>query len=81
MNIIVDTKPDAQKEFAEPQAKPAISPEERARRKAGVDYARGSMRLSGFILSPFAEDLNRRYIDGEISREEMSAALFAHHKR
>jgi hypothetical protein len=53
----------------------------RARRKAAVDYARGSVRLEGFIVSPFAEDLNRRYIDGEITRKEMTALLLVHHKR
>jgi hypothetical protein len=59
---------------------PKISPEERARRKAAVDYARGSVRLEGFIVSPFAEDLNRRYIDGEITRKEMGDLLLAHYK-
>jgi Antitoxin VbhA len=48
-------------------------------RKAAVDYARGSVRLEGFVVSPFAEDLNRRYIDGEITRKEMTAALLAHY--
>jgi hypothetical protein len=56
-----------------------ISPEERARRKAAIDYARGSMRLEGFVLSDFVEDLNRRYIDGEITSAEHSAAIRAHH--
>jgi hypothetical protein len=56
-----------------------ISPEERARRKAAIDYARGSMRLEGFVLSDFAEELNRRYIDGEITSAEHSAAVRAHH--
>jgi len=59
--------------------RPQITLEERARRKAAVDYARASVRLEGFVVSPFAEDLNRRYIDGEITREEMTAALLAHH--
>jgi hypothetical protein len=56
-----------------------ISPEERARRQAAVDYARGSVRLEGFAVSSFAEELNRRYVDGEITRKELTAALLAHH--
>jgi hypothetical protein len=56
-----------------------ISPEERARRKAAIDYARASVRLEGFVQSEFAEALNRRYIDGEITSEEHSAAIRAHH--
>ena len=56
-----------------------ISPEERARRKAAIDYARASTRLEGFALSEFAETLNRRYIDGEITSDEHSAAIRAHH--
>lgn len=63
------------------ETKPAgrISPEERARRKAAIDYARVSMRLEGFTLSEFAEELNRRYINGEITSAEHSAAIRAHH--
>jgi hypothetical protein len=74
MNIV--TRPAA----SEATKKTEISPEERARRKAAVDYARGSVRLEGFILSPFAEDLNRRYIDGEITSAEKIALLLAHYK-
>jgi hypothetical protein len=61
------------------QERVTITPEERARRKAAVDYARGSVRLEGFVASPFAEDLNRRYVDGEITSKELTAALLAHH--
>ena len=58
----------------------AISPDERGRRAAAVEYARGSVRLEGFVLSPFAEDLNRRFIDGEITSAGMTALLLAYHK-
>lgn len=58
-----------------------ISPEERARRQEAVDYARGSVRLEGFILTPFAEELNRRFIDGEITGAEMTAALLDRHPK
>lgn len=63
-----------------PPKKADISPEERARRKAAVDYARGSVRLEGFIPSSFSDELDRRYIDGEITRGEKTALLLAHHK-
>jgi hypothetical protein len=55
--------------------RPRITAEERARRKAAIDYARGSVRLEGFIVSDFAEELNRRYIDGEMTRAELTAAI------
>jgi hypothetical protein len=79
MNIIA--RPEAWVTDEDAPKKAEISAEERARRKAAVDYARGSVRLEGFIVSPFAEDLNRRYIDGEITREEMTALLLAHYKQ
>lgn len=53
----------------------SISPEEQQRRIDEVNYARGSMRLEGFILSPSVEDLNRRYIDGELTSEEFSQTI------
>jgi len=68
MNIIAPNRPISK-----------ISAEERARRKAAIDYARGSVRLEGFVVSPFAEDMNQRYIDGEITRKELTAAILAHH--
>jgi hypothetical protein len=79
MNII--TRPEASVTNEDAAKKAEISAEERARRKAAVDYARGSVRLEGFIVSPFAEDLNRRYIDGEITSAELTALLLAHHKQ
>lgn len=54
-----------------------LTEEERARRKAAIDYARGSVRLEGFVLNDAAEELNRRYIDGEITSAEHSAAIRA----
>ena len=58
-----------------------ISAEERARRKAAIDYARGSVRLEGFVVSPEVEAMNRRYSDGEITRAELTAAILAHHRQ
>jgi hypothetical protein len=77
MNVIVRTKPEPQKEIAEPQAKPTISAEERARRKAAVDAARGSVRLEGFVVSPFAEEAYSRFVEGEITGKELSALILA----
>jgi len=79
MNVIARTKPEAQQEITDSQAEPAVSADERARRKAAVDYARGSVRLEGFVPSPFAEDLNRRYLDGQITSKELTAELLAHY--
>jgi hypothetical protein len=64
-----------------PETKPTvrITPEERARRKAAIGYVRVSMRLEGLTLSEFAEGLNRRYIEGEITSAEHSVAIRAHH--
>lgn len=61
-------------------AKATISPEERARRQEAVDYAYGSARLEGFVPSSFAQEMNCRYIDGELTSEELTAALLAHYK-
>jgi len=54
----------------------SISLEERARRIEAVTYARGSLRLEGFVLSPRVEELNRQYVDGEISSAAHSQAIF-----
>ncbi len=69
MNVITPKKPEAK-----------ISVEESKRRKEAVDYARGSVRLEGFDPSSFSDELDRRYISGEITREEKTAALLAHYK-
>ena len=58
-------------------ARPGIDAAERARRKASIDYARGSMRLEGFVLSAEVEALNQRYIDGDIDSAEHSATVLA----
>ena len=52
-----------------------ISTEERARRQKAIDTARRSIRLEGFELDAETEALNRRYIDGDITSEEHSAAI------
>ncbi|MSP01447.1 MAG: hypothetical protein EXR07_10430 [Acetobacteraceae bacterium] len=63
----------------EVETQPRITIEERARRKDAIDYARGSVRLEGFVLGPEVEELNRRYVDGEITSAEHSAAVRKRH--
>ncbi|WP_029624107.1 antitoxin VbhA family protein [Sphingomonas sp. PAMC 26617] len=56
---------------------PAISEAERARRLSEVNFARGSVRYEGGILSDEIEQLNARYIAGEIDSDELTAAILA----
>ena len=48
----------------------SISDEERHRRRESVNFARGSVRLEGIVLSAAAEALAERFINGEITLEE-----------
>ncbi|MDA8192368.1 MAG: antitoxin VbhA family protein [Thermaerobacter sp.] len=57
------------------KATPTISQQERARREEAVRFARNSVRLEGFILNEEAEALNQRYINGEMTNAEHTAAL------
>lgn len=57
--------------------RPALSEEEQARRRKAVDTARASNQLSGFEPDPEAEALNARYITGELTRDELTAAILA----
>jgi hypothetical protein len=54
---------------------PKITAQERARRQAQLDYARGSLRLEGFVASEEVEIIGRRYVDGEISLKEHSTLI------
>ena len=49
-----------------------ISEEETARRKKEIDFARGSCRLEGIVLSEEQEALNARYINAELTSEQLS---------
>jgi hypothetical protein len=62
----------------QPAPAETIDEAERARRKAAVDYARGSVRLEGFELDPEVEELNRRYVAGELTSEELTRAILAY---
>lgn len=59
-----------------PQPAPRIR-QERARRKASIDNARASVRLEGFVLSPEIEQINQRFIDGELTRQQHIEAVKA----
>ena len=54
---------------------PPLSVDERARRKKAIDYARGRVRLEGFILDDWVEALFARYVNGEIDRHGLDAAV------
>jgi Antitoxin VbhA len=54
-----------------------IGDEERARRQAAVDFSRTSVRLEGLVLDPDIEELNARYINGELTDGELTAAIKA----
>ncbi len=58
-----------------PSPKPRISDDERRRREKAVAYARGSVRLEGFTLDADIEALNQRYILGELTSDELTAAI------
>jgi hypothetical protein len=53
----------------------SVTAMEQAKRQRAFDYARGSLRLEGFIMSPHTERQFERYIRGEITREERDAEI------
>ncbi|MGC9271903.1 antitoxin VbhA family protein [Acidiphilium sp.] len=55
--------------------KSTITEVERARRKEAIDFARGSVRLEGYVLDSQAEDIFRQHVNGEISDEEFRKAV------
>ena len=57
----------------------AIDETEQARRQREVDFARGSVRYEGGILSDEIERLNARYVAGEISSDELTTAILESH--
>ena len=58
-------------------APPSLPDEERARRHKAVETARRSMQLSGFELDAETQALNARYVDGELTSDELTAAILA----
>lgn len=52
------------------EAEPSVSPSGQDLRGLVVALAEASVRLSGSILPPAIEEVNRRFVDGELSAEE-----------
>ncbi|MFT4240877.1 MAG: antitoxin VbhA family protein [Acidovorax sp.] len=59
------------------QLQPQISAQERARRQASIDNARGSVRFEGFVLPSEVEQINRRFIEGELTGDQHMEAIKA----
>lgn len=59
---------------ATPSAR-TMSDDERCRRQKAINYARGSVRLEGFTLDPDIEALNQRYVEGKLTRTELTNAI------
>ena len=51
------------------------SADQRERRQKAFDFARGSVRLEGFVLDDQTEALFARYIDGDLDRPGLTAAI------
>lgn len=58
-----------------------VTATERAKRKAAIDFARGSVRFEGVVLSLEIENINQRYIDGQIDADTRRALSFAASER
>lgn len=59
-----------------------ISPEERAKRVEAARYARGTMGLvEGYRPSPLTQELQSRWIDGEISIDQAIEAAIASYRQ
>lgn len=58
-----------------------ITKEEKQKREKIINFARGNVRYEGIILSKEIEELNQKYINGELSDEEHSALVIAQLKK
>jgi hypothetical protein len=56
-------------------AKISLNEVERIRRQHEVDFARGSVRYEGGILTDEVERLSACYVAGEIDSDELTAAV------
>lgn len=56
---------------------PTTDDQARAARQKAIDFARASVALEGFTLSPEVEAINRRFIDGELTGDEHVSAIRA----
>ncbi|HRE16437.1 MAG TPA: antitoxin VbhA family protein [Rhodocyclaceae bacterium] len=55
-----------------------ISEEERDRRQAAIDFARGSVRFEGYILDDTLEALSARFVQGEFTPDEFMEEIRAY---
>ena len=56
-----------------------LSPEERAKRLEAVRYARATSALEGARPSPLVQDLQAKWINGEITIDEAIAEALRHY--
>jgi len=56
-----------------------LSPEEHAKRLAAVRYARATNALEGARPSPLVQDLQAKWINGEITIDEAIAEALRHY--
>ena len=64
-------KPETQLEATTP----LISEKERQRRQEAAEFARCSLALEGFFISPEAQLMQDKFINGEVTIEECIQAL------
>ncbi len=57
-----------------------ITEQEKNRRKEIINFARGNVRFEGIILSDKVEEINQKYINGEINKEEHTELCIAQMK-
>ena len=58
-----------------PPPSSAITEAERARRQAAISFGRGSVRLEGFVLSADVEELNRQFVAGALTMDQLIAGI------
>ena len=52
-----------------------ISDQERIKRQSAVNFARGSARFEGYVLDADIEEINRQFIDGNLTWDGHGAAI------
>lgn len=55
--------------------RPAITPDERARREAALRHAQGSLRMSELTIDAETLAIFQRHVEGELTLEELGAAI------
>ncbi len=54
---------------------PRIDAVESERRRKAINFARGSVRFEGVSLTPEMEEVNARFVAGELNEDEWFEAL------